>query len=287
MTLPTLGLIGAGKVGTTLALSLADVPLTHLYNRTPAPAEWIAQQIGAIRVTHPLEVVRECDLTLIAVADDAISAIVQALHGEDLSGKGLIHTSGAHSLAVLAPLVTQGAMIGSFHPVLPFASVEGAQQAIRSAPITIALEADHPLLQVWLNALTSRLGGRSIILSSDSKGLYHAALVIASNYTVTLYAIAERLLIDLGASQTIADQALNTLMSATVDNLKTQGIPYALTGPLVRSDLATVHAHLTALDQYDPALAQLYRDLARLTYPLLSARGVSTDAIDTLIQSTP
>ncbi|MCU0496417.1 MAG: DUF2520 domain-containing protein [Anaerolineae bacterium] len=283
MTAPTLGLIGVGKVGTTLAICLADFPLTHVYNRTPNTAEKLARELGAIRVSSALEVVEHCDLTLMAVADDAIGEIVQSLREAQLTGKAVIHTSGAHSLGVLAPLMTQGAMIGSLHPVLPFASVENALKLIRSTQITMALEASDRQLQIWLDRIVSALNARAIALPSGSKALYHAALVMASNYTVTLYAVAENLLMELGASREVADQALNTLMTATVDNLKTKGVPQALTGPLVRSDVETIRAHLAALGSTD--LGQLYRDLARLTYPLLLARGVSIDTLDLIIRN--
>jgi predicted short-subunit dehydrogenase-like oxidoreductase (DUF2520 family) len=117
-----------------------------------------------------------------------------------------------------------------------------------------------------------------------SKALYHAALVIASNYTVTLYAAAERLLLSMGADRAAADAALNALVGVTVENLRRQGVPDALTGPLVRADVGTLAAHLRALRDADPALEEVYRALARLTYPLVEARGVSLDPIEHLLR---
>jgi predicted short-subunit dehydrogenase-like oxidoreductase (DUF2520 family) len=117
------------------------------------------------------------------------------------------------------------------------------------------------------------------------KATYHAALAIASNYVVTLYSIAEQLLLGLGADQTAVDDALNTLVSATAENVRMQGIPSALTGPLVRADVGTIEAHLRALGQVDPKFVELYIQLARLSFPMLRARGVSPAAIESVIET--
>jgi len=100
-----------------------------------------------------------------------------------------------------------------------------------------------------------------------------------------LYAVAQQLLIDLGADKNAAAQALNTLVAATVDNLRRQGIPAALTGPLARADLGTIAAHLDVLQQHDENLANLYRQLARFAYPMLTARGIAIERIEQLLIS--
>ncbi len=79
------------------------------------------------------------------------------------------------------------------------------------------------------------------------------------------------------------DHALNTLVGATTSNLIQQGIPAALTGPLVRADFNTLQAHLTALETADPAAAQLYRTLARLSLPMLAERGLNTQDFENFL----
>ena len=108
--------------------------------------------------------------------------------------------------------------------------------------------------------------------------------MIASNYLVTLYAVAEGLLMRIGADQALADRALHRLVAATVVNLGVQGIPAALTGPLVRADVGTVRAHLAALAQVDGELVELYAQLARLSLPMLAARGVPLKEIAGLLE---
>ena len=112
----------------------------------------------------------------------------------------------------------------------------------------------------------------------------HSALVFASNYGVTLYAIAERLLMQIGAESEVSSLALNTLISGMVRNLQVIGIPDALTGPVVRGDVGTIEAHLEALQLFDPTLAALYRQLAIQTLPLATRRGVDTGLIETFLR---
>jgi predicted short-subunit dehydrogenase-like oxidoreductase (DUF2520 family) len=132
--------------------------------------------------------------------------------------------------------------------------------------------------------MAAALGGHVLLIPPGGKAVYHAALVLVSNYTVTLYALALRLLVGLEADPAAAAQALNTLLAATTANIAALGVPDALTGPLVRADQGTIAAHLDALARTDADAAQVYRLLARLTLPLAQARGVDTDSIARLLE---
>ena len=183
---------------------------------------------------------------------------------------------------VLAALAGRGAMTGSLHPAFPFASVEAAMAKLPGA--TFAIEATGEPLRGWLMEMVGALEGQFLEIRPGGKALYHAALAIASNYTVTLYGIAQNLLTDLGAEEKVAANALNALVGATVNNLAKQGIPEALTGPLARGDAGTIAAHLQALRRIDEKLAALYVGLARATYPILAARGIPTEYIEQILR---
>lgn len=279
--LPALGIIGAGKVGQVLArlLYTAGYPVVAVHSRTAARAEALAQQVGAAVFTDPRRVLEAADLTLLTVPDDAILPLAEQLASSKAAGKGVAHTSGAHDVRVLAPLVARGAMVGSLHPAYPFADVQTALQEL--AGTTFAIEADQQTLVDWLGDMVRALNGTILRLPPGSKALYHAALVLVSNYTVTLYAAAEQLLLSLHDDRAAVDGALDRLLEATVHNLRDQGIPDALTGPLVRGDTGTITAHLDALRHTE--LEEVYRTLARLTFPLLEARHVPTETIRDLL----
>lgn len=277
---PSLGFIGMGKVGTTLARlsAQAGYKVAAVYSRREVSE--FAAAFGANAVQTPLEVVQHSDLVFLTVPDDAIERVASAIVDGEWHGKAAVHTSGVHSLDKLEALSLQGAAAGSLHPAFPFA----ADTVHDLQGTTFAVEASDDRLREWLTGLTGVLGGEALFLSPGTKTLYHAALVIASNYTVTLYAAAERLLLSLGASPATAANTLNRLLAATVQNLAQQGIPEALTGPLVRNDAGTIESHLKVLAQADNDLYEVYRQLARLTYPILEMRGINTKDIEALLQ---
>ena len=316
---PTIGVIGTGRVGQTLArlLHTKGYGVLAVYNRTRSTADALAAIIGCEALDTPEAVVGACDLTLLTVADDAISEMAGmlansspvslspksgtlTLEDEDapstkdsehrseidraasiLEYKAIVHTSGAHSLDSLRPLNAQGAMLGSLHPAFPFAHVETAIAGLAGA--SFAIEADSPILKDWLHDIVGAIGGYALDVQPEDKALYHAAMVIASNYTVTLYALAERLLSQLDARPEAIQAALLGILAPTVANIDSQGIPQALTGPLLRGDVKTIAAHLEALERSNPDIAAAYRVMARMTYPLVEARGTSTEAIEDLL----
>lgn len=276
---PTLGIVGTGMVGSTLGIlaHARGYRVAALHNLARASAVALSTRVGAAVLESAAPVLAACDLLLVAVPDDALGDVAAALEPADVTGKGIVHTSGVRDASVFAALAPRGARVGSLHPAYPFADVDTAVAGLPGA--TFAVEAEDPALRAWLLALVAGFNGRAIVVPPGGKALYHAALVIASNYAVTLYALAEELLRRLGADAETSHAALGTLLAGTVRNIEARGIPDALTGPIARGDAGTVAAHLDALARDDGALAALYVLLAQATLPLARARGVAVDAI--------
>jgi predicted short-subunit dehydrogenase-like oxidoreductase (DUF2520 family) len=285
MIKPQLGIIGAGKVGSTLARLLAQqgYTVTRVYSRKPENAARLAEALQTPAAISPAEVVQHADLILLTVSDDAITPVVAELAALDFTGKAVIHCAGALGSEVLSPLAAQGARVGSLHPVFPFSDIESAMAGLAGA--SFALESDSALLRDWLVAIIGALRGQVVEIPLGSKSLYHAALALSSNYTVTLYALAHSLISGLGADPAAVRQMLDSLLSATVHNLQQAPSPAdALTGPLVRGDVQTLAAHLQQLQMADPQIASAYRLLAQLSFPLLEARGTPLSAITSLLE---
>lgn len=278
----TISIIGASKVGNTLARlwHTAGLEIKAVYNRNHAKALQLAQYVDADAVDTLEMAVQSADIIFLTLADNALSSVVTELSKIDLTDKAIVHTSGALSIDVLSELALHGASLGSFHPAFPFSDIETAMKTLSGA--SFAIEASDKKLQRQLMYLAETLDGKIIIIPEGQKAIYHAALVMISNYTVTLYSLAESMLKPLTSDQSAIDSALITLLNATVKNIANQGIPNALTGPLVRADTGTMQRHLRSID--NDALKLLYINLARLSYPMLEQRGIDTHLIEKHLQ---
>ena len=282
---PTLAIAGAGRVGSALALLLAGGGWTirGVWSRSPDPAGRLAQQVGAAAWTDPARLA-EAQLVLLTVPDGAIASCCQAVAqaGGWRSGQGVVHCSGAVEVSALASAQAAGAVIGGFHPLQAFATVEAALTVLPGS--FFALEGVGPLTR-WLPALAESLNGTWQWLAPGARPLYHAGAVFASNYVVTLFSVGVNLLTQAGLTPTQASAALLSLTQGAVRNLATVGLPAALTGPIRRGDAETIVRHLTALDAAAPALSDLYRSLAQQTLPLAQALNLDPQALDALAQA--
>ncbi|MGH2726683.1 MAG: DUF2520 domain-containing protein, partial [Actinomycetota bacterium] len=109
----------------------------------------------------------------------------------------------------------------------------------------------------WASWFVGELGGVAVDVAEESRVLYHAALAIASNFTVALAGDAAELLGD--------PAMIAPLLAQTVDNVARLGADRALTGPIVRGDAGTVRMHLAALASRAPQLLESYIANARRT----------------------
>jgi len=266
-----IGFIGAGTVGTALAVRLSQegCPVAAVSSQNLSSAQRLAKLVTNCQACHTgQEVADIAELVFITTPDDVISQVAAEVHWH--ARQDIAHCSGAHSVDILEPARQLGANTGSFHPLQTFASVD---QAVENLPgSTFALEAAEPLLS-RLKELASILKGNWVELKPGNKVLYHAAAVFVSNYLVTLVKLALDLWQDFGVSQREATRALLPLLKGTVNNIDNVGLPDCLTGPIARGDMGTISKHLSALEVKSPPLFTTYKELGLQTIPIALAKG--------------
>ena len=266
-----LGFIGAGTVGTALAVRLSSkgYPIVAVSSRSQTSARNLAQQISGCQVSDKSQGVADiAELIFITTPDDAIAPVASQIQW--LKGQNVVHCSGADSTTILEPATRLGAHVGVFHPLQTFASVK---QAIENMPgSTFALEAEEPLLNT-LKDMATALDGYWVELKASDKVIYHAAAVIACNYMVTLVKLATDLWQTFSVSPQQATQALLPLLRGTLHNIDTVGIPQCLTGPIARGDTGTINKHLNALREKAPTILSTYQELGLKTSKIALAKG--------------
>lgn len=210
-------IIGSGRVGSAVAARLSERGL----------------RVGA-----------DGDVVLICVPDDAIAEVSAGVG----AGPWVAHVSGATPLSALAPHRRRF----SLHPLQTFTRARGPEQ-LDGAWGAVTAESDEArTVGFWL---ADTLGLRPFELADESRPLYHAGAAIASNYLVTLHAVASDLFRAAGAPP----EALEPLMQRTIEN------DFELTGPIERGDRKTVDAHRRAIRAARPELEPLYDLLAEAT----------------------
>jgi predicted short-subunit dehydrogenase-like oxidoreductase (DUF2520 family) len=271
MTEIKVGFIGAGTVGTALAVRLSGkgYPVIAVASRSKSSADKLAQSVVGCNSYETKQAVADiADLVFITTPDDAIAQVAAELEWHP--GQSVVHCSGAASLDPLEPARRAGAQVGGFHPLQTFASVAHAIENLPGS--TFALETDGELLET-LKQMASALEGTWIRLGAGDKVLYHAAAVFACNYLVTLVKLSTDLWQVFGVSTPEATRALMPLLRGTLNNVENVGLPNCLTGPIARGDLGTIKKHLTALEKSAPALLSTYRELGLQTIPVALDKG--------------
>src|SRR4051812_3358829 len=224
-----LGFIGTGKVGTALGslLRAKGVQIAGVSGRDITGARRMALAAGLPRdaAMSRAAMLAHASIVFLTVPDDAIGALCAEIAAEGgwRKGQGVVHCSGALPSSMLQPARDMGALVASFHPLQTFASLEAA---IANMPrSTFAIEGDAALV-AQLDVLADLLGGTTVHLEASEKTLYHAAAAIASNYTVTLAALASDLLVREGIAPDVptALRFLLPLMHGTIDNLDALGV---------------------------------------------------------------
>ncbi|HEX7625998.1 MAG TPA: DUF2520 domain-containing protein [Gaiellaceae bacterium] len=166
------------------------------------------------------------ELRLLCVPDRAIADVARAIE----PGPWVAHVSGGTPLAALDPHVRRF----SVHPLQTLVLERGPEQLDGAWGAVTGEDDEARARALWL---AETLGLRPFPLADGQRALYHAGAAIASNFLVTLYRSASRLLEEAGAPP----QALIPLMERTIAN------GFQLTGPIARGDWETVERHRAAL----------------------------------------
>jgi predicted short-subunit dehydrogenase-like oxidoreductase (DUF2520 family) len=293
---PTISIIGAGRLGTTLARALHQhgYRVEAVVAARAAHARRSAKLIGVGVKALGLSGLRELppsDLLLITTPDDVIGLVAQTLSQipGPLAGGGkgttkgklrasrsrrvVLHASGAMSAAVLQPLKNVGFSVGSMHPLVSINQPATDPKIFRGA--FFCLEGDRSAVGL-AGRIAGDLGAQKFSLRADDKPLYHAAAVMSSGHVVSLFDIATEMLVECGLTKQRARAVLLPLLTSTLTSLISHAPAQALTGPFARGDGATAHRHLAAInDRHLRDALAAYKLLGHRALKLAAQSGLS------------
>jgi predicted short-subunit dehydrogenase-like oxidoreductase (DUF2520 family) len=312
-----IAIVGAGRVGTALALALsrAGWPVTAIASRRLARARALARRCGAVvATTNPFFAAAACDALVLAVPDRVLPGLARFLAtgvpgsvpGDDTRERGASRPAGPAIARRSARI--PGAPPSGERPGIPFVVLHtsGASGADVLAPLRSrgwAVGSFHPLLSFpksasaspslegaaiavdgdpaarrLARALAGSLGARTLAIPASERVRYHLAACFASNYVVTLVWEAARLLEETGLPRGRVLAALLPLLRSTLASLETAGLPDAMTGPVARGDDVTVARHAALLRQAEPDRRALHHLLVTRTAQLAGKAGTLSAA---------
>lgn len=258
-----IGIVGTGRAGSVLGAALIRaghkvLACTAISDISKLRAESL---LPGVPVTSVNDAVADKDLVLLTVPDDLLPELIQGLASTRAISPGtfVVHASGRFGIGILKPLTQQGCLPLALHPVMTLTGTSVDVDRLSGCPFGITTEES---LRPVAEALVVEMGGEPVWVEESQRNLYHAALAFGANHLMTLVAQTVSLLQAAGVENptTLAVP----LLTASLDNALRNG-DQALTGPVIRGDVATVQAHLATLEELQPGLSEVYRVLARLT----------------------
>lgn len=268
MARPRVAIIGAGRMGQGLGLALQRRGFaTVLYARSERKvAAALALQTGDLAGA-----VRGAEIILIATPDESIKSVATDLAATDAvtRDQAVLHLSGLLDRTALSPLAGTGAALGSLHPLQAIADPATAPERLQGG--FAGIEGDDRGI-VAAERLARSLRMTPVVLPAETKAKYHAGAVLIANYTVVLADLARRAARDAGVAGPVAEKIYLPLLKGAVENIGQLGPAAALTGPVRRGDVATIEAHLAALEG---ETRNTYLQLARASIDLAREAGLS------------
>jgi len=273
---PEITIVGAGRLGTSLALALFKagyriteiVSRPHRSSRTKAAA--LARKVKSSAV--PLdEATFSSKIIWLCVPDREISRCARSLaQGRKWRGKIVFHSSGALTSDELSVLRKQGAAVASLHPLMTF--VPGVLPLLAGVPF--AVEGDARAINA-ARKIVRALGAEVFAIRKQHKVAYHAWGAFTSPMLVATLAMAESVAKAAGLSRAEARKRMLPIVRQTILNYAQKGPAGAFSGPLIRGDVDTVRRHLQILKTI-PDARNVYGALATSALRTLPVKNRKT-----------
>ena len=269
-----IGIIGAGKVGTTLGkyLSIHGKNVTGFYSRTHESADEAATFAETETYSSLCKLVEKSDVIFITTPDGVIHQVWGDLLHQDISNRIICHFSGSLSSHVFSGREEAGASGISMHPMYAFSDKFHSYEQFHTAYLT--LEGDPEAVAV-MKPMWEAIGHHVLTLKAEDKIKYHAAAAMASNEMLGLLQASLDILSECGFSEKDSMALLTPLVQGNIASMLEKGCVNALTGPVERGDAQTVRKHLQALE--GSKAGKIYQSLGSTMVELAKRRNPDRD----------
>ncbi|MCW2118455.1 Rossmann-like and DUF2520 domain-containing protein [Flavobacterium sp. 7A] len=242
--------IGSGNLAQHLIVAIQEaeqseksIQLIQVYART---VDNIAHLVPKQHIISDFQQLKEADVYIIAVSDNAINTVASQL---PFNNKLVVHTSGAMPMDTLDSKNKKGV----FYPLQTF--TKNKKVAFETIPICLETEneADYMSIKLLANAISNK----TYNINSVQRKALHVAAVFVNNFTNHLYQIGE----EICDEHQLPFEILHPLIQETAAKIRSISPQQAQTGPAIRKDSKTIIAHETLLTHSKQK--QLYKILTQ------------------------
>lgn len=225
-------LIGSGNVAQHLLqvmLQSADMELVQVFARNKSS---ISHLIAEDRITSNYTAIKEADVYIISVSDNAIAEVSSNL---PFKNRLVVHTSGTSELSFLDSKNRKGV----FYPLQTFSK----SKAVDFSTIPICLETKNESDYKTLETLANLISKKVYSISSAQRKSLHVAAVFVCNFVNHLYQIGNQIC----EENQVPFEILHPLILETANKITELSPKAAQTGPAVRNDTKTIEKHIEFL----------------------------------------
>lgn len=228
----SIAIIGSGNVAQHFISAFKkaeNIDLVQVYARK---IESVSHLIDSNKIVTELSDLKEADVYIIAVSDNAITTVSSQIPFEN---KLVLHTSGSMAMKDLDDKNRKGV----FYPLQTFSK----NKLVDFSQIPICLEAQNDADYTILETIAKSISAVIYPINSEQRKALHVAAVFVNNFVNHLYQIGAAIC----EENKIPFEILKPLIQETAHKIMLLSPNEAQTGPAKREDWQTIDAHLQFL----------------------------------------
>ena len=244
-------ILGGGNVAyhlTNALLQNSAVNVVQVYNRS---IEKINTFKNSTSITNNLSDLKDADIYILAVSDNAISELSSALN---LKNKLVVHTSGSMAMEELKSVSNKGV----FYLLQSFSK----ERKIDFSTVPICIEAETDADLQLLETLANLISKNCYRINSNQRASMHVAAVFVNNFVNHLYHIGH----EICEQNKVSFEILLPLILETANKITTLPPLKAQTGPAKRNDTKTIEKHIAMLNKNQQEIYTLLTKSIHNTY---------------------
>ncbi len=240
-------IIGTGNVATVLGriFKNAGFEILQVFGRNSQHAATLAEEMNSVPCNEWIDINKEADIYLVALADTALYELDQHLL---LSKQLVLHTAGSVSKDVLKNISA------NYGVLYPMQSLRKEMEVLTEIPLLVEGNNEHTIQAVW--DIACRISKNVSFVNEEARLKLHVAAIFINNFTNHLYAVTA----DFCKKEALNFNLLLPLAAETAKRIEWISPEKVITGPAIRKDEVTINKHLDLLKDY-PFIQKIYQQM--------------------------